>query len=433
MSVEDTPRDQAQSTSSPNVEPIAPPPASGEQRPSELDEFLARAVDRQIAEQRALRESLQALTQAVRELQTRPAPAPAPSPPPQPAAPAIDIADLDARMKRAMEATAAAVGGELRELRSSVLPNLERAIDASGGMRALEQQVGSVRESVTSLSADVEGIAQALIDLNAGLRDWAEGVDRDVDVVRDAVQQVREVAARAEELQAQAIEAAEERRAQPEAPLLPPEPAMVDVDETGIIHAPAVTISPIEISAEIEQRVKETIELSLYLADQIEAFDKAISNLGDLPTRLEGVISQALKRTLAARAKLDREAETALDEVVATLDEHVQSIGDLTHTAATVRELADGQSQLASGLAAIAEAIDRSSEGLLPRAASSVAKSAKPSRRSGAEPRTAKTTSAKSQKSKPKAKAKPKRKTPARKRKPTSRSAPQGYLEIDAD
>jgi hypothetical protein len=135
-----------------------------------------------------------------------------------------------------------------------------------------------------------------------------------------------------------------------------------------------VAIAPRDITSEIEQRVKETIELSLYLADQIESFDKAISNLGDLPTRLEGVISQALKRTLAARAKLDRDAEMALDEAVATLDEHVATIGD-------VAGVAEMQARLESGLDAIAEAIDRSADGGLPRAGTSLAKAAARSRK----------------------------------------------------
>jgi hypothetical protein len=150
-------------------------------------------------------------------------------------------------------------------------------------------------------------------------------------------------------------------------------PALPDLPEA----APLELAPPRDVTAEIEQRVKETIELSLYLADQIESFDKVIANLGDLPTRLEGVVSQALKRTLAARAKLDREAEMALDEVVATLDEHVGTVGDLASTAEGVRELAAGQSQIANNLRALAEAIDRSFEGRAPRAASSIAKKAR--------------------------------------------------------
>jgi methyl-accepting chemotaxis protein len=434
--------------SSPGTTPPGGAAPAGERRaPAELDEFLARAVDRQIAEQRALRESLTQLSRVVAELHARPAPAPA-----------VDLDDLEARVKRAIDATAQRFTSELRELRATVLPSIDRAVEASGGIRSVETDIGTLRDAVGGLSADVEGIAQALIDLNAGLRDWAEGVDRNVDAVReaaqqsrdalaesrdavqqtrgaleetrhamqetrgaaevsrdavlrsqgvveesrdamvrsqgaleesrdavlesrnaleesrDAVLQVRDIATRVEERSAQAVEAVDDRYAESR-PLLPVEGEFIDVDETGAIPVTEVTaLAPRDFGSEIEQRVKETIELSLYLADQIESFDKAISNLGDLPTRLEGVISQALKRTLAARAKLDREAEMALDEVVATLDEHVENIGDLADTATTVRELAAGQARLASGLEAIAEAIDRSSEGRPSRAARSVAK-----------------------------------------------------------
>ena len=50
--------------------------AVGDRQPTELDEFLSRAVDRQVAEQRALREALNALRDAVSELRLPPAPPP---------------------------------------------------------------------------------------------------------------------------------------------------------------------------------------------------------------------------------------------------------------------------------------------------------------------------------------------------------------------
>jgi hypothetical protein len=453
--------------------PPAAAPLPEKRGPSELDEFLARAVDRQIAEQRALRETLQELKDAVKELQARPAAAPDPgvqatlqelrgavkelrarpapaAAPPSPAmqealqqlagavrelqsrppaaaqAPAINPAELEARVKRAMDANTETFVNELRDLRSTVLPGLQRAIDATSGARGIEHDLSILRDAVGGLSADVEGIAQALIDLNAGLRDWANGVDQNVDSVREAVQHVRELGSRIEELQSEALEAAGERRVGSR-PLLPIEGELVDAGGGGAVPVPQTAMATRDIPTEIEQRVKETIELSLYLADQIESFDKAISNLGDLPTRLEGVISQALKRTLAARAKLDRDAEMALDEVVATLDEHVESIGDLTETATTMRDIAAGQAQLASGMEAIAEAIDRSSEGRLPRARTSVAKAAsrKPARKSSAKkkPPLPRANTGK------KAKAKAKNTAARRKRKPPEAS----YLSLDAD
>jgi hypothetical protein len=451
-------------------EPAAPPPAQ-HRPPTDLDEFLARAVDRQIAEQRALREALQELTNAVHELQARPAPAPAPASGPAfdpaemeariaravaSATPAIDPAEIEARIARAVaSAVPSAPSGrtvdpaeiegrvsravasstevlvnELRDLRSTVLPGLQRATEASSGSRAIEHDMAILRDAVGGVSADVEGIAQALIDLNAGLRDWADGIDQNIEVVKDAVQQARDVAVRAEELQADTLERMPDRRAD-SLPLLPVEGEIV----------PDVAIAPRDVTAEIEQRVKETIELSLYLADQIESFDKAIANLGDLPSRLEGTISQALKRTLAARAKLDHDAETALDEAVATLDEHVATIGDLSG-------IAEMQARLESGLDAIAEAIDRSADGGLPRAGTSLARAtvrsqkATTRKRAGARKasrsKAAKTKASKAAKPAPKAKRTTKstavKRSTAPKRKPKPRKAPEAeYLSLDAD
>jgi hypothetical protein len=440
-----------------------PPPAAEHRPPTDLDEFLARAVDRQIAEQRALREALQELTGAVRELQARPA-AGAPvdpaeiearvaravasaRPPIDPAelegriaravasAPAVDPVEIEARVSRALAANTEILVNELRDLRSTVIPGVQRVSEASAsGSRAIEHDMAILRDAVGGLSADVEGIAQALIDLNAGLRDWADGIDRNIDIVVETVQQARDAAAKAEQLQTEAIESAveavEERRAESR-PLLPVEGEVVDVDPTGVVPAPVV-VAPPPVPSEIEQRVKETIELSLYLADQIESFDKAIASLGDLPSRLEGVLSQALKRTLAARAKLDRDAEMALDEAVATLDEHVATIGDLGSIAAAQR-------RVEAGLAALAEAVDRSTDGALPRAGSSLArassaartparKAAKSSARTASGARGA---DKKDKKTKKKASSKPKaakRTVPRRKRKPAA-----DYLRLDAD
>ncbi len=468
-------------TAPPDPRAAAGPPAVQHRPPTDLDEFLARAVDRQIAEQRALREAMQELTNAVRELQAAPASGPAfdlaeleariaravasgsPAFDPEmearivravaasrPAVDpaeiearvqravasgtsggAVDPAEIEARVSRAVSSSTDVLVGELRDLRSTVLPGLQRATEASSGSRAIEHDMAILRDAVGSLSADVEGIAQALIDLNAGLRDWADGIDENIEVVKDAVKQARDVAARAEELQADAIEVAQRRadRRADSLPLLPVEGELVDEP------TPGMAIEARNLTSEIEQRVKETIELSLYLADQIESFDKAISNLGDLPTRLEGVISQALKRTLAARAKLDRDAETALDEAVATLDEHVATIGDL----AGIAEL---QTRLESGLDAIAEAIDRSADGGLPRAGTSLARAAARSSKASARRKTQARKASKSKaKAAPKAKrssksAAAKRSTARRKRGGSARkkTPPEAeYVSLDAD
>ena len=449
--------------------PAAGPPSGSAptpqrtQQPTELDEFLARAVDRQIAEQRALRESLQELSAAVRELQSRPPPAP----------PTLDLGELDARIRRGMEANAQNFTAQLREFSASILPEIARASEGAKGSRAIEHDLSILRDAIGGLSADVEGIAQALIDLNAGLREWAEGVDRNMDGVRATIEDLRELTSRTQQLQSDAVKqqvdalaAAEERLVSRQAEAIAvveerfaaqPEIAVGEVVEPAepelTVPPPVAVAEPVELApprdftSEIEQRVKETIELSLYLADQIEGFDKVLGNLGDLPTRLEGVIAQALKRTLAARAKLDREAETALDEVVATLDEHVATIGDLSFTAEGIRQIATGQAELATGLHALAEAIDRSSEGRAPRARSAIAKStrrftsdedlprAAPARKktTTGSRKTAKGTAA-SKTSKGKAKT-PRSSAPGRGKRKGAPRKPAGtdYIDIDAD
>jgi DNA repair exonuclease SbcCD ATPase subunit len=158
-----------------------------------------------------------------------------------------------------------------------------------------------------------------------------------------------------------------------------------------------------EPPAGIEDRIKETAELSEYLADQIEDLDGLMGRLTELPQQLEGVVSQALKRTLTARAKLDREAETALDDVLEALDEHVTQLAEVLqrfeHEEDHMRKMALEQVELSSrieslqetfvdrierietqrrrGEEAIAVAIDRTARGLAPRALESLSKSTK--------------------------------------------------------
>ena len=106
--------------------------------------------------------------------------------------------------------------------------------------------------------------------------------------------------------------------------IVPAEPQIeIEVVEAEVVDAPARTGS-----GDTDERIKEIVELSLYLADQIEGFDRVIAGMGDLPNKLEGVVSQALRRTLTARAKLDSEAEAALDDALAALDEHVDTMSD---------------------------------------------------------------------------------------------------------
>lgn len=349
-------------------------------QPSDLDEFLTRAVDRQIAEQRALRETLTELTDAVRELIERPM---------------LDIDALTEHVRRVTQNNQQAIAAEFTDFRESALPGIQRAIDATHSVKAIEQDVTGVRETVNVVSADVEGIAQALIELNAGLREWSDGVDRSIAGSTQAVRQLRESVEHYREIA--------EREPEP-----PVEAPIVNVDTGPVIEQPEIADAELLEEAIITraatsdaafiQRTEESVEMVLHLADQIEDFDGVISRMADLPLKLEGVVAQALRRAMAGRAKLDREAENALDDVVATLDKHVEkmahTVQSFTENEESLRKLTLGQIELSSRVeslysallerldaldadrlrseTALATAIDRSSQGKDPKALASL-------------------------------------------------------------
>lgn len=277
---------------------------------SDLDEFLARAVDRQIAEQRALRETLEGLTRAVEALGAKPT---------EPSGP-----DLAA---------------EIRGFKDSILVSMQRLTASQATPQPagppspeLTDDFARLQSSMTGVSADVEGIAQALIDLNAGLREWATGVDRGIADVRDAIEHQEGVA------------------------------------------RPLGSISPENVFDEIEKRMKESVELSLYLADQIEEFDRSLERITDLPARLEGILTQGMRRTLAASAKLDTQATTAVGDAAAALDSYVdqieETIARFAESGSTLQQLGDGQAELATRLDDLYDAIQELAQGGDPKAAS---------------------------------------------------------------
>jgi hypothetical protein len=346
--------------------------------PSELDEFLTRAVDRQIAEQRALREALTELTGAVRELADRPP---------------LDVDALAEHVQTITQNNQQAISAEFRQFHETTLPSVERALDAARGVRAMEEEVGAVRDTVSVVSTDVEGIAQALIELNAGLREWSDGVDRNIAGATQAVRQLRESVEHYREIA--------EREPERQSPLAAP---IVNVDTGPLVDQPEyaeaellpVVVPPVD--PEVVQRTQENVEMILHLADQIEDFDGVITRMADLPLKLEGVISQALRRAMAGRAKLDRDAEVALDDIVATLDEHVakmsSTVESFTEKEEALRKLTLGQVELSSRVeslysallerlevldadrlrseTALATAIDRSAQGKDPKAVASL-------------------------------------------------------------
>lgn len=376
----------------------------------QLDEILSRAVDRQIAEQRALRQTLDELRDSVRELAGRPAARVDLTPIEEridkisraverSAQEPIDIAGLEERVRSAIqtsvagasETTFASLSEQLRSLREVVVPRLEHAAETNATVRSIADDMGSIREVVGGVSTDLEGVAQALLDFNTGLRGWASGMDETVSSIKLTVGELfaistqpppsatetKEIGELVVEESDEKKKKAEEKKADGSESIQPPE---------GIV-----------------ERIKETAELSEYLADQIEDLDGLMGRLSELPQQLEGVVSQALKRTLTARAKLDREAETVLDDILESLEDHVTQLSDVLqrfeHEEDHMRKMALEQVELSSrieslqstfidrierietqrrrGEEAIAVAIDRTARGLAPRALESLSKSTK--------------------------------------------------------
>lgn len=345
--------------------------ANGDQ-PSlaELDEVLERAVDRQVAEQRALRQALDQLRDAVRALGEG-----------TPAQVELDVGALDDRMRRAIEGGIARLESELRDVRSALGPQIELTSNVNQVVRSFREElqtlhdgISSVETDVAGVGADIEGIAQALIDLNAGLRSWADDVDASVTSLRDTVDSIRELT------QTRAVAEAAEQ-----APVS-------DADSDARIER-------------METQVRETAELSLYLTDQIEDLDRVLKNLGELPERIEGVVSQAMRRTLTARAKLEQDATSLVDELTESLEAGTDRLSEVLDSldASGLRKLTLGNVELTSQVAslhdtliarlaaaeldhrqtmeALAGAIDRWAKGKDPRALETVAKATTPRKR----------------------------------------------------
>ena len=298
------------------------------EREQRLEQLVQRAFDRQEVEQRALRDSIRELTESVQEL-------------------ADQASDTDAfaeQVESGLRRSSEKVIGEVRDLRDAVLAQEPPMVDTTPFSRIVAKELDALHESIGSTAADIEGIAQALIDLNAGLRDWAGGVDRNVHSLGQSLSEIRDLALQSGDMHAEVIE---ELRAQAE------RAASSELNEQTVADR-----------AEIDQRLKESEELSLYLADQIEDFDRSLQRITDLPAQLEGIVSQALKRTLSAKAKLDKDTEAALADTLAALAENIErmdeAVAHLSSSEESLRALERNQSKLASRVDQVhAELLDR--------------------------------------------------------------------------
>jgi len=283
----------------------------------DLDEFLSRAVDRQVAEQRALREALNDLRAAVETLATR-----------QPdEAPAID---------RTMHAEVAAMRRELAELCAIVATSQPAPV-----VNAPDVDMTPVRDELTTVNANIDGIAQALIDLNSGLRDWAAGVDEGLTTLARSVNAVKKIADDART----AATAANESLA-------------LEVADKNDDELDSLVDDKLE---QVEARIEETGQLAINIRDRLDEFERIAGAMRAIPKTVEGTVAQALKRAMAARAKLDREAEAAMDETLAAVDEQLEAlheaVGSLQTSDDGVRKVALGQIELTNRMEAMQEAL----------------------------------------------------------------------------
>lgn len=341
--------------------------------PSELDEFLSRAVDRQIAEQRALREALNDLRAAVESLGSRPVEA------------SFDSEAFDQRIVHVANEVRSATHDEMLAVRRE-LAEMRGLLGTQTPPEAPELDIGPLRDELASVNANIDGIAQALIDLNAGLRDWAAGVDEGITSLVRALNIVRGIA---DEGRKAAIAANDSL-------------ALEVADKTDDTDDYAD-----ERMEEVEARIEESGQLAMNIRDRLDEFERLATEIRDIPKSIEGTVTQVVRRAMAARAKLDKDAETAMDETLAAVDEQIDALNDTIANIGSsddqIRKVALGQVELSSRIEslqdaflarleaieadnrdaqeALARAIDRSAAGRDPRAAESVRKPArKPSK-----------------------------------------------------
>lgn len=240
-------------------------------------------------------------------------------------------------------------------LASAVDRQLAEQRELAQTLSSLRGHLDALDTDVRSSAHDVEGLAAAVLELNKILRDrfgeaTAETTSLESRVTSLAAtigEGLRELAAAQEnalEGLGAAISAAIES---------------IRADLRGIRESVA---SFADRFATLETSFGEARDLVGYMRDQSEDFDKVLSGIGDVPERLEGVVSQALRRGLTARAGLAREAEKALGGVVAPVEERLaQLLEELQDVEAPkgrggsqvredVRRLALGQVELSSRL-----------------------------------------------------------------------------------
>lgn len=288
-----------------------------------LEDLLSSAVERQISEQRELQEVLSGIREAVDALRSEL------SAPPAAADPELRqrIDELPAALFKGVR-EALAPQFEVPEALERTLEELRDRLADGPTQTAPGLEAGAVEEIgglVRTASQDVQALAQAMLDLNAGLREWAEGIEERVGGLgRSLVEGLHDLAVAQQEALgalggAVTTSTTELRR-----------------DLRGVVRDTARTLG--DRLDGVDERLVEAGELSRYLRDQTEDLDRVLSGLGEVPQRLEGVVAQALRRALTIRAGLVREAEKTLERVLSPVEEKLDRLVTSLETVAESME-----------------------------------------------------------------------------------------------
>jgi tetrahydromethanopterin S-methyltransferase subunit G len=243
----------------------------------------------------------------------------------------------------------------------SILAGLEelRGQMAELGMRVVgragvgdEEAEDDLRILMEASAEDVRGLAQAMLDLNTGLRSWAERIDERISALaRSVLEAIRDLAS-----------------AQKEAF----EDIGRSVTSSGMTEEvrDAVRATTRTLAARLkglEERVVEAGDLSRYLKDQIEDLDRVLGVLTAVPEKIDGVVAQAVRRATTARAGLAQQAQKALEQVLGPVGGDLERFAEVLrgaaeaaeggHLADEVRRIALHQVELTSRLEALQETI----------------------------------------------------------------------------
>lgn len=205
-------------------------------------------------------------------------------------------------------------------------------------LAALEQGVaGCVREAVKAADQRLEQIDRGLADASADLRSLAEAV---VDLSRATKEHVDTLEARIGALAstlgdglaglAQGQAAALDRLA---ASIASVAGGMTEPASEKLTEAASELVARTHVlsqrASEIESQVTETSEVTAYLRDQAEDFDRLLYAMSKVPDRLDAVVAQALRRVNAVRAGLVKEAKEAVGRAMEPVAERVDDLIDV--------------------------------------------------------------------------------------------------------